>query len=585
MSVRPFPTSLILALLAVVLSAPLAVAQVADLSVTKSGPAQAPAGSDVSYTVTVINVGPDDAAAVVLDDPTPAGMTFVSAGQASGPAFTCSTPPVGGTGTISCTAAALPAAASASFTFVFHIPPATPPGTTFVNIATASSGTFDPNSENDSGLAATTTPPAAQADMGVTKTGPGNAGPGTDVVYTIVVTNGGPDAASNVTLSDTLPGTMTFVSLAQSGMPMTCGTPPVGSGGTVTCTAATYPAGGSTTLTLTVHVPPATPSGTFFQNSATVAATTADPTPENDTSSTGLLVSNADLSVTKAGPAAVTAGNTVTYTLSIANGGPDAAVNAQLIDTLPPNTTFVSLTQNTGPAALCSPPPVGGTGTVSCVISTFASGAQATFTLVIRAGNTTSITNTATAVSDSFDPDPNNDASSSTTTVTASADLSVTKSGPATATAGSTLTYTVTVSNAGPSDASGVSLTDTLPADTTFVSLNQTFGPAFSCTTPVVGGTGTITCTIATFANSASATFSIVLAVSASATGSMISNTANVTATSPDPTPANNSSTSTASLGLVSNVPTLSFPALALLGLTLALAGALLLRAQSFPSP
>src|SRR6266446_8093731 len=136
------------------------------------------------------------------------------------------------------------ASASATFTFVFHIPSGTAPGTTFVNIATTTCPT-DPNSENDSGIAATSTPPPAQADMGVTKTGPGAAGPDTDVVYTIVVTNGGPDAASSVTVSDPLPGTMTFVSLTQTGTPMDCSShPPPASGGIVICTAASYPAGG-----------------------------------------------------------------------------------------------------------------------------------------------------------------------------------------------------------------------------------------------------------------------------------------------------------------------------------------------------
>ena len=107
----------------------------ADLLVTKSGPSSAAAGSDVSFDVVVMNGGPDDATTVTLTDAVPAGMTFVSATQNSGPAFSCSTPAVGRTGTITCTIATLVAGASADFTFVMHIPVDTPPGTTFTNKA------------------------------------------------------------------------------------------------------------------------------------------------------------------------------------------------------------------------------------------------------------------------------------------------------------------------------------------------------------------------------------------------------------------------------------------------------------------
>jgi hypothetical protein len=157
---------------------------------------------------------------------------------------------------------------------------------------------------------------------------------------------------------------------------------------------------------------------------------------------------------------------------------------------------------------------------VTCSFSAFASGASADFTLVIRAGDTSSITNTATVTTDSFDSNPNNNTASVTTTVNARADLGVTNTGPATATAGTNLSYTVTVTNAGPSIAADagsasrafapaaiVTLTDVLPPNTTFVLRNQTAGPSFSCSTPAVGLAGTITCTLATLAPSGSAIF------------------------------------------------------------------------------
>ena len=210
---------------------PAAFAQEADLVVTKSGPSTATAGSDVSFDVTILNIGPDDATMVSLNDPLPPGMTFVSATQNNGPAFSCSTPSVGVNGTITCTIATLPSGSSADFTFVANIPPATPLGTTFTNQAIGSAQTFDPNDENNTGTTSVTVP-IPQADIGVQKTGPSTAAPDSDVAYSISVNNAGPDPALSFSLKDTLPGTMTFVPIAQnSGAAFDCTShPSVGSG-------------------------------------------------------------------------------------------------------------------------------------------------------------------------------------------------------------------------------------------------------------------------------------------------------------------------------------------------------------------
>lgn len=521
-----------------------------DVFVTKSGPGQSAEDTDVSYAVGVTNLGPDDTTTLTLTDAIPSGMTFVSGAQDDGPTFLCNFPnPGDSVGSINCTIAALTAGSTANFTFVFHIPPATPPGTVFTNIANADTAT-DPSPENNAATAVTVTPPPPQGDMFVMKSGPAGAGPDTDVEYTITLGNAGPDEASTVSLDDTLPGTMTFVSIVQnSGPAMSCNE----SGGTVTCTAATFAAGAQATFTLTGHIPAGTPAGTTFENTATVSSEN-DPNEENNSSATTLIVASADVGVTKSGPGSVSAGTNISYTITVSNSGPDTAFEVTLDDPLPPGTTFVSLTQNNGPVAACAVPTVGGTGTVSCTFLALANGATAQFTLVIEAGNITSATNTATVSADSDDGNPNNDSSTVITTVTPSADMAVTKNGPATIGAGANITYTVTVTNEGPSDADDVSLTDTLPADTTFVSATQNSGPTFSCITPSVGGTGTITCTIASLSPAATATFTFVLHVSPATSSSNIANTAEVTTTTSDPGSGNDSSTSTAAVVVEADV-------------------------------
>lgn len=132
------------------------------------------------------------------------------------------------------------------------------------------------------------------------------------------------------------------------------------------------------------------------------------------------------------------------------------------------------------------------------------------------------------------------------------ADLAVTKSGPATIIAGNNISYNVTVTNNGPLDAQTVTLSDTLPAGTTFVSEAQTVGPAFTCTNPAVGATGSVSCTIATFASGASATFTLVFNVNANvAAGSTISNTASASSSTSDPTPGNNSQSASATVNQI----------------------------------
>ena len=62
----------------------------------------------------------------------------------------CMTPAGGSGGAITCSAATFPAGATASFTLIGHVPPGTPSGTVFMNVAAVSASSVDPNNENNS---------------------------------------------------------------------------------------------------------------------------------------------------------------------------------------------------------------------------------------------------------------------------------------------------------------------------------------------------------------------------------------------------------------------------------------------------
>jgi uncharacterized repeat protein (TIGR01451 family) len=520
-------------------TATVTISQETDLFVSKDGPGTSGADTDVTFTITAGNEGPDSGP-ISLTDTLPGTMTFVSMTQTSGPSFPCPTQPTPGSGgTINCSAT-LASGESATFSLVAHIPPGTAQGTTFTNKATVSGNGVDPNSENNVGSASVTVP-IPQADIGVQKVGPDSAAPNTDVAYTITVNNAGPDAADNVSLTDTLPGTMTFVSIVQNSGPVfVCN-----GGSTTTCSILSLAAGATATFTLTGHIPAGTPSGTVYTNTAKVTTTTTDPNPDNNSRLTELTVVTSDLEAMKSGPATAFAGTTISWTITIINHGPDAQSAATLSDPLPAGTTFVSLVQNTGPAAVCNDPGAGNPGSVDCSFFSLGSGVSAQFTLtaMISPAFTGTLSNTASAFGSNADTNPGNNSATLNTAVTASADLSVSKSGPLTAVAGTNVTYTIVVSNSGPSNAANVSLTDAVPVNATFVSASQNSGPTFSCTNPPPGGSGTMTCTIASLAPGAPATFSMTVHINPGAVGAAINNTANVSTTSTDSNQGNNTST------------------------------------------
>jgi uncharacterized repeat protein (TIGR01451 family) len=104
---------------------------------------------------------------------------------------------------------------------------------------------------------------------------------------------------------------------------------------------------------------------------------------------------------------------------------------------------------------------------------------------------------------------------------------------------GGVLTYTFSIANNGPSSATGVTLTDTIPAATTFISSNTTLG---SCS-----GTTTVTCNLGTMTNGQTAT--VTIQVQAPLAGGLIAaNTGTVTTATTDPATPNTASAQAYSL-------------------------------------
>jgi uncharacterized repeat protein (TIGR01451 family) len=169
----------------------------------------------------------------------------------------------------------------------------------------------------------------------------------------------------------------------------------------------------------------------------------------------------ADVGLGKTGPASVFASSNLVYTISVTNFGPSSASSVVVMDTLPATVTFVSASGNG----------INTSGVVSWSLGALTSGQVSNVTVTVTAPASGTLTNTASVSSPTGDPNSTNNVTPPViTTVTAVADVGLGKTGSATVLATSNLVYTISVTNFGPSSASSVVVTDTLPATVTFVS-------------------------------------------------------------------------------------------------------------------
>jgi len=488
----------------------------ADLQPTMTdSPDPVLAGNNLTYSSTVHNNGPSDAATVTLTDPLPSGVTFVSG---SGAGWTCSQ----AAGTVTCNTTG-PLAANATsqpVSIVVAVDPALriPPSPVLQNTISVSSTTVDPVLTNNS--SSVTTAVNAEANLQLVKTdGPDPVNAGGTLTYSLAVNNAGPSTATSLTVSDTLPPGVAFVSAAGTGW--TCSQ----AAGVVTCTRPALAVGAAPVVTISVTAPPSGP----LSNTASVSATETDPVPGNnsDTEPTAVTLV-ADLSIAKTdSPDPVNAAGTLTYTLAVSNAGPSTATALVVTDPLPATVTFLNAS---GTGWSCSQ----AAGIVTCNRATLTVGAAPAITINVTAPPGGALSNTASVSAAELDPNAANNSDTEATGLTLLADVSLVKTdGPDPVGAGGTLTYTLAVGNAGPSAASGLTVTDTLPTGAVFGGAS---GAGWACSQAA----GTVTCTRATLVVGPAP--NITITVTAPASGPL-SNTAIVSASEGDPAPGNNSDT------------------------------------------
>lgn len=516
-----------------------------DLSITKTdNPDPVLAGNQLTYTLSVANAGPATATNLTVSDTLLSELTLVSA---SGTGWSCSDDAPASPTTVTCTLATLPVGAANPIVIVSTVDPSTTNGTALSNTATVTSTNIELNPGDESDTEPTNV--GTEADLSLVKndvSDPVEAG--TNVTWTLSVTNNGPSDAQGVTVTDTLPTEVTLVSASGTGWSCSDDAPAVPT--TVTCTDASLSPGPANPITIVATVDPSTANGTTLNNTASATTTTTDPNPGNNSDGeTTTIDTAADLTIVKTDlPDPAVAGQNLFFFINVTNNGPSDAQTVVVSDPLPTEVSFISASPTQG-TCMHDGSPTG--GLVTCNLNTMGDGDVVTITITTRVDASftgTSVSNTANVSSGTTDPNPGND-DTETTTITQEADISVGKiDNPDPVVAGEVLTWTITIDNNGPSDAQNVDMTDVLPSGVTLVGGSVTPSQG-SC---VEGST--ITCSIGTVPAQDSATVVFSVIVDSDFPGSSISNSATVTTSTTDPTPGNNTGSATTTVNKVSDL-------------------------------
>ncbi len=359
-----------------------------SLGLLKTAPSRVDLGDVFTYSLDAYNGGPDTATGVTTTDVLPEGVTFVADGTSS----RCSH----ASGTVTCDVGELLEGQSRGVEIAVR---ADRLGTVS-NTATVAADQRDVDPSGNTSTATTVVrevPPPA--DLSIVKTAPARGVFRNDLVYTVAVTNNGPNAASEVVATDVLPSDVRFKSTGTSSScranfqqtTVTCDFGEVANGATETAQIVVIPDGVKR-----------------ISNTATVDGGEPDPDPSNNSSTASTLVqdpfSPADLSIDKtASSSTVTVGDDITYELEVTNENTDntSAFRVQATDTLPEGVTFKS----------ADPGCTHRSGTVTCDLEQIFGAQSKTVEIVVTADRAGQVSNTATVEGGGVDPTEANDTS------------------------------------------------------------------------------------------------------------------------------------------------------------------------------
>ena len=399
----------------------LSVMAVADLSVDKSGPATATAGTDITYTLSIVNDGPSTAQGVVVTDVVSTGAQILSVSGSGGATCNAGVPGDAALPSV-CSFGNLAPGDARTMTVQVHVLPDF--AGALHDDARVTSSTFD-NDLSDN-LDTIVTDVTGSADLSITKSdSPDPVLAGDELTYTINVTNSGPSTANDVEITDELPDGTTFVEGVDGNGATVCA---LVQPGTVICDLGSMAPGASVTVYLTVTVDPSLPPDAVLENTATVTSSTPDPDLSDNAATESTNVDTAaEIWIDKT--AVQRSGNPapmIVYTLTVHNdtgcesdaqstptptcgtGGPSDAQDIVVTDVLPLTAKKI-VVQFISPQCTYDKP----AHVVTCTADELPAGAKVQFVIEAQAsGSVGTILNTSSVTSSTFDPDAGNNTDS-----------------------------------------------------------------------------------------------------------------------------------------------------------------------------
>lgn len=439
---------------------PVTAAPVLTLDKANAGAPVAP-GDTLVFTLTYSNTGNEDAANAELTETVPASTTF-NAGASTG-GWACLPDANAGSTCTLALGTLVGGGGGGMAAFAVDVDNPVPVGLTQVD------NTASLDADNVAAvMALDTAVVTASPDLTLSKDdGGATVVPGDTIAYTLSYANNGDQDAGSALLRETVPASTTFDGGAST--PGWACLPDGSAGSTCTLALGTLAGGGGSGMaTFAVAVVNPVPSGlTQITNDASLEASNATSAMASDatpvTAAPNLLLSKDDGGVT------VAPGDTISYSLGYGNDGNQDADGAELVETVPVETVFDPAASTAG--WICSPDGNAGS-TCTLMLGTLGGGGanDGTAIFAVDVVNPVStgfgqVDNTASLQA----PMVSGVMASDSTPVDAAPDLTVTKDdGGVALEPGDTLTYSVSYANVGDQDATGVELTETVPAATVF---------------------------------------------------------------------------------------------------------------------
>ena len=313
-----------------------------DIAVAGSGPTTpVQSGQNAVFNMTVTNLGPNSADEVTVTNLIGNGMSLASITCAAGGGATCPDP----TGVVM-TAQNMPSGGNLTFVVTTTLSQAAS-GT----VTNSMSATFDtdPDRSNNS-ITATANAFNVSGNLVVGGTGPsGTVTGGGTVAFDMTVTNTGPDAASNLRITDN-PGSflaLTSITCEASGG-ATC--PPTPS---VQMSLDSMPSGGTLTFTVNANVG-TTANGTLTNTMQVTADNDANRADNSFTATATAVMPQTGVFVTGIGPpGTVVSGGSALFTMTVGNAGPDPAASVSIVDNVGTGLNFRGATCSATGGAVC----------------------------------------------------------------------------------------------------------------------------------------------------------------------------------------------------------------------------------------